>query len=297
MALPVIAASAAHRRILLEPDACSPEQPRLAWTKSPAEMAIAFAVGSHNRTDKAMPGHHRFHHMYHAVLAPLAINACRVAQPVRILEIGLGCGFGGGSGQGFLGKRTMGGGLSNSEPGGSAAAWRYLFPPPITLDLHVMEYDEHCARRWARTLGKDVAAVHTGDQNSSADLARVYAESGGLPFDVIIDDGSHINEHQVRTLHLMLERVRPGGAYIIEDISSSCTNYVANIGSLSVKKKLMTGGAKNCKYDPAGQRTIYGHIIDWQIDLIQNRDPLPGVRSIALWPDAAVFHVREQGEF
>ena len=46
MALPVIAASAAHRRILLEPDACSPEQPRLAWTKSPAEMAIAFAVAA-----------------------------------------------------------------------------------------------------------------------------------------------------------------------------------------------------------------------------------------------------------
>lgn len=41
----------------------------------------------------------------------------------------------------------------------------------------------------------------------------------GYAFDVIIDDGSHIAEEQIKTFFLLKPLMRPGGIYIIEDIA------------------------------------------------------------------------------
>ena len=38
-------------------------------------------------------------------------------------------------------------------------------------------------------------------------------------FDVIIDDGLHYDETQVKTMENLWARVRPGGYYIIEDVT------------------------------------------------------------------------------
>ena len=38
-------------------------------------------------------------------------------------------------------------------------------------------------------------------------------------FDVIIDDGLHYDETQMTTLENLWSRVRPGGYYIIEDVT------------------------------------------------------------------------------
>jgi hypothetical protein len=42
------------------------------------------------------------------------------------------------------------------------------------------------------------------------------------PFDVIIDDGSHVPAHMISTLFEMWPSVKPGGTYIIEGLE---TNY------------------------------------------------------------------------
>ncbi len=59
------------------------------------------------------------------------------------------------------------------------------------------------------------------DQSSKADLRELIVKCDGHKqrFDVIIDDGSHIHEHQVRSLRELLMYVKPGGGvYVVEDV-------------------------------------------------------------------------------
>jgi hypothetical protein len=46
-------------------------------------------------------------------------------------------------------------------------------------------------------------------------------------FDIIIDDGSHIMDHQIVTLNRLFKHLNDGGIYIIEDV---CTSYWSNYG-------------------------------------------------------------------
>lgn len=54
-----------------------------------------------------------------------------------------------------------------------------------------------------------------GDQSSVEDLERLAKAAGVC--DAIIDDGSHQSEHQLLTLGVLWDCVRPGGVYVIED--------------------------------------------------------------------------------
>ena len=45
--------------------------------------------------------------------------------------------------------------------------------------------------------------------------------------DIIIDDGSHIEEHQIFTFGVLFPKLKPGGVYIVEDISSSVKSSAA----------------------------------------------------------------------
>jgi len=42
------------------------------------------------------------------------------------------------------------------------------------------------------------------------------------PFDIVIDDGSHISQHQIKTFeYCFIHCVKPGGLYIVEDLQTS----------------------------------------------------------------------------
>lgn len=40
-------------------------------------------------------------------------------------------------------------------------------------------------------------------------------------FDIIIDDGSHVNKHVIDTFNMLIHRVKSGGIYVIEDTETS----------------------------------------------------------------------------
>jgi glycosyltransferase involved in cell wall biosynthesis len=61
--------------------------------------------------------------------------------------------------------------------------------------------------------------VEIGDQSDKVFLQQMAARRG--PFDVIIDDGSHIWDHQIISLHTLFGSVKRGGFYIIEDLQTS----------------------------------------------------------------------------
>jgi hypothetical protein len=56
------------------------------------------------------------------------------------------------------------------------------------------------------------------DQGVRADLETVAL---GRAFDIIIDDGSHMVEHQILSLATLFPSLKSGGIYIIEDLQTS----------------------------------------------------------------------------
>ncbi|MFD9698067.1 class I SAM-dependent methyltransferase [Lentzea sp. NPDC059081] len=61
-------------------------------------------------------------------------------------------------------------------------------------------------------------AVH-GAQDDEDFLAGVARDHG--PFDVIIDDGSHVNSHVTTSFTALFPHLRPGGLYVVEDVGAS----------------------------------------------------------------------------
>jgi SAM-dependent methyltransferase len=54
-----------------------------------------------------------------------------------------------------------------------------------------------------------------GDQGSREDLEKLAREVGQC--DAIIDDGSHLSQHQLLSLESLWGCLKPGGVYVIED--------------------------------------------------------------------------------
>jgi spermidine synthase len=122
--------------------------------------------------------------VYESALSPFR------PRPIRMLEIGV-------------------------ARGGSLQMWRrYLHPESvivgIDIDLAARRFDDPCGRQHVRI----------GDQQDVRFLTEVVSEFG--LFDVIVDDGSHMNSHMVNTFrHLFPNALAPGGVYIVEDIHCS----------------------------------------------------------------------------
>jgi MycE methyltransferase N-terminal len=113
-------------------------------------------------------------------------------DPLRILEIGIG-------------------GYNYESIGGeSLYTWQRFFPRALVYGLDIYAKPA--------VTGPRIRAVQ-GDQNDPAFLAELGAEAG--PFDIIIDDGSHINQHIVTSFTHLFPHLRPGGWYVIEDLHTA----------------------------------------------------------------------------
>ena len=157
--------------------------------------------------------------------------------------------------------------MIRGTPGGSALGWKHLFDqvPGLEFELHVFEYDKDCAEKWDKANPNVAKMVHTGDASSEEDLKRAYDDAGGELFDVIIDDASHINWHQIKTLDEMLPRLATNGLYIVEDIVSSCTDWSANMGT---HRGDGVGGGPDCMTTSQGKDTILAHLMEYQRALV-----------------------------
>eukprot|EP01059_Diplonema_ambulator_P034295 TRINITY_DN7603_c0_g1_i1.p1 TRINITY_DN7603_c0_g1~~TRINITY_DN7603_c0_g1_i1.p1 ORF type:complete len:296 (+),score=69.39 TRINITY_DN7603_c0_g1_i1:74-961(+) len=125
---------------------------------------------------------------------------------LRILEIGLGCA---GLADVGLGIRLWGEYFNSSH-------------------LDVLEIDRDCGERYLKSKHKTAYepaggfTLHYGDQGDTAAL-QALAQAHG-PWDIIIDDGSHLVEHQIATFTTLFPHLTPGGKYSIEDLQTSFWN-------------------------------------------------------------------------
>lgn len=72
--------------------------------------------------------------------------------------------------------------------------------------------------------------IQIGDQTDINFLKKVIEKHG--PFDMILDDGSHINSHVIITFEILFPSVKSNGVYIVED---SCTSYWNEFGGGELK--------------------------------------------------------------
>ena len=113
-----------------------------------------------------------FGHMYQHGYAD--IFRCTRFKKMDMLEIGLGCdGF-------FVGEGPK--------------AWRYIIP---NTTLNYIEYDKNCTIKYPTAMRNVNGKFFFGDQSDLVFLDEVVRSLQGV--DVLIDDGSHQSEHQIKT--------------------------------------------------------------------------------------------------
>ena len=61
--------------------------------------------------------------------------------------------------------------------------------------------------------------VHIGSQDDADFVSGVADKYDG--FDIVIDDGSHVNSHVINTFNVLYERVSADGVYLVEDMHTS----------------------------------------------------------------------------
>ncbi len=133
------------------------------------------------------PNVHKWAHYFPIYESALANFRSR---PIRMLEIGV-------------------------ARGGSLQMWRrYLHPEStivgIDIDTSTRQFDDPTRQ----------VHVRIGSQADTRFLQTVIDEFG--PFDVILDDGSHMNSHIAQTFrYLFPHGLAPAGIYIVEDIHAN----------------------------------------------------------------------------
>jgi SAM-dependent methyltransferase len=153
--------------------------------------ALANSAGSDKGTQIGTA--HGYSILYDTLFAPL-----RHLPRVDILEMGLA-----------IGGPELGGDInrkvSNSP---SVNAWLQFFEKPEIVGFDISDFS---------TIRHDNFVFVRGDSGNRSDLEQLLEL--GRRFDVILDDASHASYHQQLALAMLFDALKPGGFYIIEDLS------------------------------------------------------------------------------
>lgn len=149
-----------------------------------SDRATLTDLGRLHGTDKALG--HGYTDFYERLIGHLR------DRPMRLLEFGIG-------------------GYSDSASGGeSLRMWRDYFPHAEIIGVDIFDKS---------AVAGDRITILQGDQSDRAFLSRLGREHG--PFDVVIDDGSHVPDHVIITFEALFPHVVDGGYYFVEDIQTS----------------------------------------------------------------------------
>jgi hypothetical protein len=75
---------------------------------------------------------------------------------------------------------------------------------------------------------KDRISIEIGSQVDGSFLNEVSEKHG--PFDMILDDGSHMSSHQIYSFEHLFDSVKSGGVYIVEDVFTSYWPWWSSYG-------------------------------------------------------------------
>lgn len=105
-------------------------------------------------------------------------------------------------------------GVLNGE---SICLWKEYFPNANIVGIDI---DETCKRFESENVIIEIGSQYDGDF-----LKKIIEKHG--EFDMILDDGSHMNEHVIFSFKNLFSSVKSNGVYIVEDC---CTSYWSHYG-------------------------------------------------------------------
>lgn len=94
--------------------------------------------------------------------------------------------------------------------GNSLRMWKSYFPFSKIFSIDIYDKSKLQERR---------IKIYQGSQVDTVLLDRICEEVGD--FDLIIDDGSHVNEHVIQSFEYLFPKLKKGGYYVIEDTQTS----------------------------------------------------------------------------
>ncbi len=197
--------------------------------------------------------------------------------------------------------------------GASMQMWEKYFPQGIVVGADI---NPDVVRFESRRVKIEII-----DQSNVQDLIDLGVKHG--PFDVIVEDGSHLWEHQITSLRTLFPFLKDKGFYIVEDLQTnfgdmtehyrgvsriSCVDYLKQLVDLRVA----TAQADISKEEDPFLRTygrsvgfiaFYKHAcliekrleakaIPWQI----NTEPLVEVDPAGVFPFQILAHVGQLGD-
>lgn len=112
------------------------------------------------------------------------------------------------------------GGYKDPYSGGSSLRmWKAYFPFAKIYALDIYDKSPHEERR---------IKIYKGSQVDMDFLQSICNEVG--EFDLIVDDGSHVNEHVIESFNFLFQKLKKGGIYVVEDTQ---TSYWSDYGGTS----------------------------------------------------------------
>lgn len=143
------------------------------------------------------------------------------------------------------------GGCEVLDAGGeSLRMWKAYFPKSriVGIDLYDKSH-----------LSEHRIEIRQCDQTDSEALHRLSSEYGG--FDIIIDDGSHLNEHVIKTFQLLFPALHTEGIYVVEDTQTAYwPTFGGGVGAPDTSMAFFKGlvdGLNHVEYPIANYKTDY----------------------------------------
>jgi hypothetical protein len=107
----------------------------------------------------------------------------------------------------------------------SVRMWEEFFP---NATIYGLDIDEKC-----KEIEGGRVKIFIGDQSDTAFLNSFLSKLDGK-LDIVIDDGSHIAEHQLITFETLFPAMSTHGIYVIEDIvGDACTKTVNSLKEIA----------------------------------------------------------------
>jgi len=124
------------------------------------------------------------------------------------------------------------GGFDDPEAGGaSLRMWRTYFPRSQIFGIDIQDKRIH---------DEDRITTFKGSQADEEFLSDVVNRIGEIH--IVIDDGSHRNEHVLRTFEFLFPRLHQQGIYVVEDTQ---TSYWSHMGGSSADLNLTSTTGRN----------------------------------------------------
>lgn len=156
-------------------------------------------------------------------------------KEIKLLEIGVG-------------------GYDNPKAGGnSLRMWKMYFPYGQIFSIDIFDKSPLQEKR---------IRIFQGSQVDFEFLEKVTRETGDL--DIIVDDGSHINEHVIETFKFLFPKLKDGGIYVVEDTQTAYweefggeSENLNNPRMMTTFFKNLTDGLNNKEFLKEGYEQTY----------------------------------------